>query len=86
MAAWANLEDDRNDEGPFARLTEPPCATGPGPPARHSWMAVRQIDVPGVAPHTSTFEGLVLTDDRGFIITGPAVRQAGPGRRSIAIR
>ena len=33
----------------------------------------------GVAPHTSAFAGFVLTDDKGFIVTGPAVRQAGRG-------
>jgi thioredoxin reductase (NADPH) len=33
----------------------------------------------GVAPRTGAFEKFIQTDDRGFIITGPDVRQAGRG-------
>ena len=33
----------------------------------------------GVAPRTSAFATFVQTDDKGFIITGPDVRQAGRG-------
>jgi thioredoxin reductase (NADPH) len=33
----------------------------------------------GVAPRTAAFAPLVQTDDKGFIVTGPDVRQAGRG-------
>ena len=33
----------------------------------------------GVAPRTGAFETFIQTDDKGFIITGPDVRQAGRG-------
>jgi len=33
----------------------------------------------GVAPRTAAFATFVLTDEKGFIITGPDVRQAGRG-------
>jgi thioredoxin reductase (NADPH) len=33
----------------------------------------------GVAPHTSAFSSFVKTDDKGFIVTGPDLRQAGRG-------
>jgi thioredoxin reductase (NADPH) len=33
----------------------------------------------GVAPRTGAFDKFVQTDDKGFIITGPDVRQAGRG-------
>ena len=33
----------------------------------------------GVAPRTEAFANVVYTDDKGFIITGPDVRQAGRG-------
>jgi len=33
----------------------------------------------GVAPRTRAFEKFIQTDDKGFIITGPDVRQAGRG-------
>jgi thioredoxin reductase (NADPH) len=33
----------------------------------------------GVAPHSGAFEKFIQTDDKGFIITGPDVRQAGRG-------
>jgi thioredoxin reductase (NADPH) len=33
----------------------------------------------GVAPHTAAFDKFLQTDDKGFIITGPDVRQAGRG-------
>jgi thioredoxin reductase (NADPH) len=33
----------------------------------------------GVAPRTGAFEKFVQTDDKGFIITGPDVREAGRG-------
>jgi thioredoxin reductase (NADPH) len=33
----------------------------------------------GVAPRTGAFEKFIQTDERGFIITGPDVRQAGGG-------
>jgi thioredoxin reductase (NADPH) len=33
----------------------------------------------GVAPRTAAFAPLIQTDDKGFIVTGPDVRQAGRG-------
>ena len=33
----------------------------------------------GVAPRTSAFTPFIQTDDKGFIVTGPDVRQAGRG-------
>ena len=33
----------------------------------------------GVAPRTGAFETFIQTDEKGFIITGPDVRQAGRG-------
>ena len=33
----------------------------------------------GVAPRATAFAPLVQTDDKGFIVTGPDVRQAGRG-------
>lgn len=33
----------------------------------------------GVAPRTEAFAGFVQTDDKGFIITGPDLRQSGSG-------
>jgi thioredoxin reductase (NADPH) len=47
--------------------------------AAESLAAAAMFIFIGVAPRTSAFDKFVRTDDKGFIITGPDMRQAGAG-------